>query len=291
MQFHISTYFKQQAAAFRLNSPFTKTYGVARTFLAIGSLLILLCNSSAVLFDPERFSSVYAHNLNHINLFILIGYKHLWFSKALCIIVLLSVITGIYPQLTGFLHWWVSFSLFNVFVVKNGGDQLACILTFFLFFIAVLDKRKNHWYASLPQSESSIGIGNIILFIIKLQVFYIYLDAALGKLASKEWLDGTAMYYWVLNSEFGTSGFLLNLIKPVVMNRAGVAILTWGTIVFELLLCAGILFKPKARFWLMIAGIFFHFLIFIFLGLGSFFFAMTGSLVLYLYPGQKNKLT
>src|SRR5207248_1861134 len=125
----------------------------------------------------------------------------------------------------------------------------------------------------------SIYIGNLVMLLIRIQVIVLYLIAAVRKLYIKEWFNGTAEYYWLTNTSFGGPHYLMWLIRPLALNPIVISLLTWGTILFELLLCAGIFFKPNARIQLLKAGIIFHFLIFIFMGFGSFFFAMSGSLV------------
>lgn len=260
-------------------SPFTKVYGVGRSLLALSTLLTLVFNNYAILFSPT-----YHHDLNGINFFLLFGYNYLWLSKKIAILILFAVISGVYPRMTGILHWWISFSAFHAFLVVDGGDQVISVLTFFLVFITMFDERKNHWSNVVSQSTVSIYIGNLVMLLIRIQVIVLYLMAAVRKLYIPEWVNGTAEYYWLTNTFFGAPHYLMWLVHLLILNHAVIFMLTWGTILFELLLCVGIFFKPKARIQLLKAGIIFHFLIFIFMGFGSFFFAMTGSLVLYLYP-------
>lgn len=268
-------------------SPFTKIYGIGRSVLAFGTLLTLLCNSDTVIFSAEKLLPVNHHNIDVINLFVLIGYHHLWLSKLIAIIILLAVIAGIYPKITGMLHWWVSFSVFHGLLILDGGDQVTMVLTFFLIFITVLDKRKNHWSEPVAQSPVSRYIGNIFLLIIRVQISILYLVAALSKLHVHEWVDGSAMYYFLTDNSFAAPDYLMWLVKPVVSNSAMSCILTWGSIGFEFIMAAAILLNENIRRKLFKAAILFHLLIFIFMGIGSLFFAMAGSLVLYLYPNKK----
>ncbi len=272
--------------------PFTKVYGAGRSLLALSTLLTLVLNGSAILFSPEKFSPAYHHDLNIINFFLLFGYKNIWLSKKIAIIILLAVISGIYPKITGILHWWISFSAFHAFLIVDGGDQVISALTFFLIFITVLDNRKNHWSKLIPQSVVSIYMGNMVMQLIRIQVFVLYLIAAVRKFYIKEWIDGTAMYYWLTNNLFGAPHYLMWFVHLLILNHVFVFILTWAAILFELIVCAGIFFTPTFKIKLLRAALIFHLLIFIFMGLGSFFFAMAGALILYLYPiTNKNKIT
>jgi len=268
-------------------SPFTKVYGAARSLLAFGTLLTFLLNDNTIIFSAEKLSAAYNHNINVINLFVLAGYHHLVIAKLIAIVILLAVIAGIYPRVTGILHWWVSFSVFHGLIVLDGGDQVTQVLTFFLIFITILDKRKNHWYEAVEQSPLSKYIGNVFLLIIRLQVSIIYLVAAVSKLYVHEWVNGTAMYYWLTGNSFAAPDYLMWLVRPIVSSRIGSCLLTWGSLAFEFTLVIGFLFNATIRKRLFKAAILFHLLIFIFMGIGSLFFAMAGALVLYFYPVNK----
>lgn len=65
-------------------------------------------------------------------------------------------------------------------------------------------------------------------------------------------------------------------------------LLTCGTIIFELFLASSIFFSKRGQALMLKLGLCFHFLIMIFLGLGSFFFAMAGCLVFYLGNNSMN---
>lgn len=114
----------------------------------------------------------------------------------------------------------------------------------------------------------------------------IYLDAAVSKLNVPEWVDGTAMYYWVLSSFTGAPSYLRPLLTPFVESDL-VALLTWAVIISELLL-AGALFLPNSR-WkpVLLLGSALHISIIFVLGIASFSIAMFGALILYLHPFEK----
>lgn len=270
-------------------SPFTKVYGVGRSLLALGTLLTLLLNDNAVIFSAEKLSPAYYHNVNVINLFMLAGYNHLVTAKLIAMVILIAVISGIYPRVTGVLHWWVSFSVFHGLIILDGGDQVTQVLTFFLIFITLLDKRKNHWNAEVAQPALNRYIGNVFLLIIRLQVAFIYLVAAVTKLHVHEWLNGSAMYYWLTDNSYAP-GYLMWLVRPIVSSHWGSCLLTWGSLALEFILAIGLLFNETTRRQLFKVAVLFHLLIFIFMGLGSFFFAMTGALVLYLYPLKRKTI-
>lgn len=266
----------------RLN-PINNSFGFSRSLLALGTLLTISVNAPKSIFLSESFSASREHLVQKLNLFFIIGYSNIYYAQFISIIVLLTVIIGIYPRITSILHWWVSFSFFNAAIIVDGGDQITQVLTLFFIPLCLLDGRKNHW--GHPRDSSKIYtkyLSYLFLLLVKVQICILYFNSAVAKFNVEEWVDGTAMYYWLTNNTFGAPSYLINLLLPLVENAFIVWFLTWGTIVFELLLSFSLFFKPSHKILMLKLGLLFHFFIFILLGLGSFFFAMAGCLVVYL---------
>ncbi|MGI8950155.1 MAG: sporulation-delaying protein SdpB family protein [Chitinophagaceae bacterium] len=265
-------------------NPFTNVYGLSRSILAMGTLVTFLFNDVHSIFIDINFGTKKYFFLEKINIFYLFGYENISIAKIVCVIILLFIISGFFPQITGLLHWWVTYSFFNSAIIVDGGDQIASVITLLLIPITLLDSRINHW--RFKQSKNVIKNYTAILFIflIQIQMCILYFNSAIAKFTVEEWTNGTAIYYWLLNNTFGVSNYLRKIIFPIITNAYGVQFLTWGTIAFEILLFASLFFNPKNKIKMLKAGLLFHFFIFIFLGLGSFFFSMAGGLILYLYP-------
>lgn len=83
--------------------------------------------------------------------------------------------------------------------------------------------------------------------------------------------------------------WLKNLLLPFFQTSWGVVLITWGTIIFEVLLFTAIVMKKddKRRHYLLVAGLLFHFSIILVHGLVSFFFSTAAALILYLRPLDK----
>lgn len=58
-----------------------------------------------------------------LGLFCVMPREQLGLAKVLGIIILLLVISGPLPQLTGILHAWVAFSVATGISIPDGGDQ------------------------------------------------------------------------------------------------------------------------------------------------------------------------
>jgi len=269
------------------NNPFTNVYGLARAILAFGTLITILFNDIYTLFDKEIFTKLSELDtfLTKVNLFSLLGYENLLFSKIIIALILIVVIIGYFPRYTGILHWWVAFSYNSLSILIDGGDQLTSVLTFLLIPITLLDSRKNHWLNSNKKSSLNTNlIANIFIGIISLQMSIVYLQAAMEKLYKlNEWVSGTALYYYMNDPLFGTPDWLLTVLTPL-LNSKLVFFLSWSVIILELSLFCAFFMNKKKRLVLFYLGFLFHFMIILNFGLFSFFFAMLGGLIIYLLP-------
>lgn len=268
------------------NSYLSNVYGIARTLLAIGTLSTLLFNKKSTLFlyGLENDLQVEPTSITKISLFFLIDNYNI--ALSISIFILLLVITGIYPRLTGVFHWWVSYSLSVSSYLVDGGDQIAALLTFFLIPITLLDRRKNHWSRPITLNYTPSLFLFFTTILLKLQVAIIYFHAGIAKLFVPEWLNGSAVYYWFNSQNFGAPQWFLYLADPFLRSPFIITMITWGTMFFEIILFASIFIQnfriKKYLFW---SGITFHFLILLVHGLFSFFFSMSGALILLLiYP-------
>jgi len=258
---------------------FTSLYGIARSFIAFGLLATFMFNQTNILFDEHLFNvGTEGRFVDSINFFYLFEYKQLWLAEIFAAIVLIIVISGFFPRLTGILHWWVAFSFNNAASIVDGGDQIASVLVFMLIPVTLLDNRKNHFFIPVTQYWLSKMVGNFFLrVIIPIQMAIVYYHAAIGKLyALEEWRNGTAVYYFTQDPIFGSD--LLSILSATNF----VLLFTWGTILLEFVL-GGCLFMSYSlkRYFLPLA-FFFHLSIAFSFGLFSFMFSMLGGLCIYL---------
>lgn len=272
------------------NSVWTNTYGVARSILSLGTLLTLLTNSNDILFKK---AAVRPDSCDPFNLSLYCIFDNLLVGKIISIVILALVVSGWRPRFTGLLHCWVMYSLINSASILDGGDHIASIITMLLLPITLTDNRKWHWtQLTSPEPVNTIyGLKNIIakscLIIIKVQVSVIYLNAAAAKLAIKEWVDGTAIYYWFKHPLFGYPSWIEPLIEPLILNGTTLFMISWGTMIFEFLLFAGIVMDKRYKKIFLFFGILFHCGIFLIHDLASFLFTMAACLILFLRPSNE----
>jgi antimicrobial peptide system SdpB family protein len=279
--------------AFRIKNVFTNTYGLARSLLAFGTLTTLLFTDSYELFyfffsNPQNFPQT---GVMGLNLFHLFRPEYFFIPYTIACLILLLVISGYLPQITGVLHAWVSFSLFHSVLTVEGGDQITFILTLLLIPVTLFDKRINHWhkkdYFTYHRSEWISYFCYSCIVIIQIQMAIVYFDAGVEKFKVPEWLDGTATYYWINHNAFGAPNWLHAIIGGLFTNSITITLITWGVIVLEILLFTAFFRSEADKRMFFFLGIFFHFLIFIVHGLFTFWIAMTAGLIIYLLPSDQ----
>lgn len=120
--------------------------------------------------------------------------------------------------------------------------------------------------------------------LIRIQVAAIYFHSAVGKVPVEQWSNGTAIYYWLTDPSFGMPPWLEPAIMPLLTNGVAVTIITWGTVLLEFCLFAGLFMDKRAWRYVLWMGIALHSGIAILHGLPAFSLAMIGALILFLRP-------
>lgn len=269
-----------------LSNPYTSTYGLGRSLIALGTLIVFVFNDFSLLFNGNSLD-ILKHSeyfFNQYNFFVLFGSDFLWLSKLISIAILIFVISGFLPILSGVLHFWISYSFYHSAIILDGGDQIAVIFTFLLLPLTLLDNRINHWYREKKQYRLSKLIGNLSFFTISIQVSYIYLNTVVVKLTTiDEWKEGTATYYFLKSNYFGVNSFFSNIIFPFIDSQF-VFFITWFIIISHLTIAFVLFLNRKIKKHFIFVGLLLHLLIAILMGLYSFSIVMFGVLVLYMLP-------
>ncbi len=272
-------------------NPWTNVYGLGRTIIATATILTLATTNPDAMWSPFFEGSAGPLGCDGIrgaiSFFCVVPVDYLDIAHRTAILVLLLVASGWRPRVTGILHWYISFSILAS-ATRDGGDQVAALVTLFLIPWTLTDPREWHW-----QRAQAVGartkhafVANAARMIIRLQIMVVYLHSAVTKFNVDEWLDGTAVYYWFHDPIVGASQLLEPLLFPAARSPVVYA-MTWGAIVVEIVLVIGLV-VPR-RFWrpLFWLGVLFHLGIALGLGLFSFSVIMIGALVIYLRAPEK----
>ncbi|WEH16216.1 sporulation-delaying protein SdpB family protein [Streptomyces sp. VNUA24] len=275
--------------------PWTNVYGLARTLVALGTAGTLAASSAETLFRPVATIGDYpgCASTTAASLFCLApdDYTQLTWLKWACVAALLIVASGWRPRLTALPHAYVNYSVFSGIAIVDGGDQIALILSVLFVLPALGDKRRWHWEQPSEQpletraSQQVLAIiGTSGLIMLRVQMVIVYLQAVVAKLPHPEWQDGTAMWYWGSNFDFGPAPWLDTLVAPVINSALGVALMTWLPLVIEGSLVISLLLPQRLRWWAMGAGLLFHLSIALMMGLWSFALAMSGGILVLCLP-------
>ncbi len=272
--------------------PWSNVYGLARTLLALGTMITLGLSSPYDIFQPlgsglhgladQAFPAKYG-------LFFLFEPHQINLARWIAVAVLAVAASGWRPRFTAPFHWYVTASLSTSAIVLDGGDQVSSVLTFLILPIALTDGRKWHWsraQAKAVQGHRGAVAGLVALsalWILRLQAAVIYFNAGIAKMFVEDWNNGTALYYWTVHPVFGAPDYLRPVLT-ILQNPMAVTAITWGVMLFEVVLACA-LFMRK-RYWapFLLAGIAFHIGIAMLHGLISFGLAMAAMLLLFLRP-------
>jgi antimicrobial peptide system SdpB family protein len=213
-------------------------------------------------------------------------------ARPLCVVVMLLVVSGWRPRVTGVLHAWIAVSVAAVITVPDSGDQLAANLALFLLPWTLFDRRRWHWQTERASADASAGamIAASALVAVQVQVAVVYLHAAIAKFGVAEWVDGTAMYYFLRQPGFAAPSWILTVTDPIVRTAAGVLVLTWTPLVIEVMLGMAWALPPAVRLRLLLpVGLVFHVAIWLTMGLASFSLTMCSGLLFYLWVPEARR--
>ncbi|MGW7301734.1 sporulation-delaying protein SdpB family protein [Streptomyces sp. NPDC054829] len=274
--------------------PWTNIYGLARTLVALGTAGTLAASSAETLFRPVATIGDYpsCNSTTAASLFCLSpdNYSHLTWLTWLCVAALLVIASGWRPRITALPHAYINYSVFSGIAIVDGGDQIALILSVLFVLPALGDERRWHWEQPRDQTPKTRTtrllalIGTSGLIMLRLQMVVVYFQAAVAKLPHAEWQDGTAMWYWGSNLDFGPAPWLDTLVEPVITSALGVALMTWLPLLIEGSLVVSPLLPQRLRWWAMGAGLLFHLSIALMMGLWSFALAMAGGILVLCLP-------
>lgn len=271
------------------NNIYSPKLGLVRSLLAFGNLLTLLFNKPTELIPENIFiknKMVSDSMIQDYNIFFLFNYEDIVIPYIICIIILLVVIIGYFPQITCVPQAYVAYSVFYGVTIVEGGDQITAIICLLIIPICLFDKRINHWYIKeffkYDHNDYIRYLCYTTLCFIQIQISVIYLDSVIEKFGVPQWVDGTVVYYWATHNVFGATGLFEKILYILFRYNLTTTSITWAVLIIELLMFAAFFMNTNNKRKMFYIGIVFHFLIFIIHGLASFGIAMSAALILYL---------
>lgn len=280
----------------RMNNFSAKTIPIqsARALLAAATLSILISTPWDKL-SPELAGigrTSYCKPPLNLGLFCIDTNPHKSLATGISIAVLTLVILGFVPAISSLLHAWVAISFSVGIGLPDGGDQVAQVITVLVFVMSIDNWSWCAWYPKVGSVLKSEKLSNLSSGVrwagwvgLRLQVAYIYLDSGISKLSRDDWLNGSAMYYFVRDPSFGASGEIGNLARWFTSFDWGVAFLTWSPILMEIAIALLIFGRGIHRTTALTLAVLLHVGIIVVIGLWSFGCIMIASVGLAALPG------
>lgn len=159
---------------------------------------------------------------------------------------------GLCTRLSSIVTWLllVSFEHRNPLILTSG-DKLMRIMGFLLIFAPAAKMFSIDSLLTKPRQSDTLS-APWAQRLIQLQVALVYWHAFRHKLTWPSWIDGTAVYYSILNS--GHSRLPL----PYLLDHLWtVKLLTWSVLAIELSLWSLIWIKA-CRYWVLVMGVLLH---------------------------------
>jgi antimicrobial peptide system SdpB family protein len=267
-------------------NPCSRAIGFGRTLIAIGQISVLVFTAPVNLF-PETLTSEFGPQcdglLASISAYCLVSQSIplVWVNLFLAI-GLLVIVSGYRPRYTALLHFWISLSIASTIRLPDGGDVVAQIVTLLLIPVCMADGRVWQWTAHKPTEASWLhGFSWAFIWAIRVQMAYIYFSSGVTKIGVPSWSEGTAVYYVIRGEMFGTNTILSPIAYVLTEVPLFSLLLTWGTIVLELLLGILLVMPQRAASRLALGGSWLlHAAIIVVMGLFSFGFLMLGAVLI-----------
>lgn len=194
--------------------------------------------------------------------FLLVKAYYGWFIAVYIVVIFFNI--------AGIGRWFTALILFSMQLTLqkmnssfvNGGDALAKLLLFYLIFANsyqyfVLFKQKKRSTASIKLQNL---LSNLVAFSIMLQLCIAYFSSGLAKIMESVWWQGEATYYALQMERYIGTPFNRYLVQYRWFNFFS----NYATLLFELFFPI-LIWVKKIRKPLLVAGLFFHACIYIFL--------------------------
>lgn len=264
-------------------------FATGRAVMAVGQVSILLFTPATALFVPVGGDDP----LSSCDRAVLAISPYCWFSGAEQIVnifilfAFMWIASGFLPQVSGFVHIWLSFSLAQSISLPDGGDYVAQVVAVFLAFISLGHDRLWYWKSNQSQNPSptiraAIGVGAV--WALRMQISWIYVNSSLAKISVEEWQEGSAIYYIARQEFFGSGGLFGDLFLWLTAIPLLSLVITWGTILVELSIAVLILFPRNAPSAAFLLSLFLHAGIIVIMGLFSFGLIMIGAVLIAAAP-------
>lgn len=190
------------------------------------------------------------------------------------IAVLLLNLSRFQNVFTRIMAWYLCGSL--NYINPSVGDGGSAVILIFLFFLIFVSEKRD-LYSSCR--------NNVVLFLIRTQMCFIYLSAGLTKVTGQLWTKGVATYYALQVDQFS----LPIIQETIAKNELFITASTYGTLMFQLSF-PYLIWNKKTRPYVIGFGTLIHLQISLVMGLITFGLIMSVGYIGF-YSNKKSKNT
>ncbi|MEZ2189621.1 sporulation-delaying protein SdpB family protein [Corynebacterium sp. CCM 9204] len=267
-------------------------------FISIGRAIIAVAQLSFILFTSQeaRFAEVgpqpfgpRCQSWNQAGLYCVVGKEHFTLADVAIAFGLILVISGFYPRWTGILHLYITYTISTAVTLPDGGESVALIFVGLLAVVSLSDNRRNCYLTNLDVDripEPLQGVSQAAIIFGRVQLCYLYADAAIAKLGVADWANGTALYYIEKNALFGDWFQVLER-SEIFEHGWLLAAATWMPIALELLIAINVIGTANMRRFAFTLVVILHGGIIFNMGLVSFSLIMIGCCLTIITPPNR----
>lgn len=198
----------------------------------------------------------------HILLILLLGFATVGLTNRFFLLLAWVIQQGLIHRNSAFLY---------------GADTIGNLFLFYLAWTQCCEEFSLKKRTITNQSNTlSCEVSSVFFRLAQFQICIIYAYTGFEKLKGGSWWDGTAIWTVLANPQF--TAFDMKFLSHIPWIFP---LLTFLTIVFEIYFPAMVLNSRFKKYWLM-AGVFFHLMIGLLLGLMTFSLVMLSTYVLFL---------
>lgn len=214
-----------------------------------------------------------------------------WFPQSdIAVVVMHSCfLVGIFVMALGVFGRWFQvliLALHLMFIYRNpmviyGADIVS---SFWLFYLCLMDTRQHFsilkYFRKAPIKIGPMGhmLNSCGQRLVQIQLCIIYGYTGMEKLKGGPWWDGTALWPAMANSQLALMDFSFILNFPLFIIFG-----TYFTLIFEIYFPA-LIWPQKLRPWVLFAGVMFHMMIGVTMGLVFFSLVMSSAYLLFIPP-------
>lgn len=251
--------------------------GVSLVRIGIGILIVynylILYHQRSVIYGPKGIIGSQVNSYTLYGLVDEVWYFELIYHSGIIFAILFTL--GYKEKIVGIINFIFVFSYIRQgFLVTDGGDNLTCLLLFYLLFARTsvyysVDSKKQKSKKKFFNNDISNILHNFAVIACIVQVCIMYFVSGLYQVQGDKWANGTAIYYILQADVFSNP----NISGLVTNNTYFMVVLTYLSIIVKIAFPFMILNK-KTKYIAVISIVGFHIGIAIFMGLITFSLTM-----------------